>query len=364
MPTLRPAAPDRNARTRSFATILAVLCITAVQAGCGASAEPSSVRIALLPVTEAVDGTWEWTPTCRVGPRSPAGCEASAPAIGTAQLAGNAWNLGGGADTTGAVRMSLSSAGGLQLEGDLSSAPPCTHPTCIAPEANTWVRGYPSVLYGIDQCNAATSPPQSPGLQLPMRVGSIPSSLIGSTTYTAQTSQITYTIAYDLWLNPSDTKTPCRTDGTLEVMVWTDHDARSLLPDSMRTANASIPYSVDGSAKSGDDAWRVYVSNVFPEGRTAPWGGTVWLVLDEAHSVKAGSVSVDLSVALAAVGGLLRDVYGWSDFASSYWLDTIAFGIEFGPDSGHLHGSEPIDFAMDLTAYCLEVGTTVAAAGC
>jgi hypothetical protein len=226
------------------------------------------------------------------------------------------------------------------------------------------VRGYPSVLYGIDQCNAATSPPQSPLLQLPMRVGSIPASLVGSTTYSADASQITYTIAYDLWLNPSDTTTPCRTNGTLEVMVWTDHDAEARLPDSIRTANASIPFAVNGVAQSGDDAWAVYATNVYPDGKTAPWGGTVWFVLDAAHSVKSGSVSVDLSVVLDAVGGLLRDVYGWNDFASNYWLDTIAFGMEFGPADGDLYGSGPIDFAMDLTSYCLEGGTTVTDARC
>jgi hypothetical protein len=349
--------------TRSLAVILAALCVATTLGACG-NDEESRVRIALLPYARASGGVWEWTAACRVGPRSPTGCAASGPDVGPVQLAGNAWNLGGGADATGSVRMSVSSSGGLEVKGDLSSAPPCTHSTCLAPEANTWVRGFPSVLYGIDQCNAATSPPQSPLLKLPMRVGSIPSSLIGTTTYTADASEITYTVAYDMWLNPSDTKTPCRTNGTLEVMVWTDHDAESRLPDSMRTANASIPYAVDGVAKSGDNAWAVYVSNVFPKGETAPWGGTVWFVLDAAHSVKSGTISVDLSVALAAVGGLVRDLYGWSDFASNYWLDTIAFGVEFGPDNGDTYGAGRTDFALNLTSYCLEVGTTASEAGC
>jgi hypothetical protein len=147
-------------------------------------------------------------------------------------------------------------------------------------------------------------------------------------------------------------------------MVWTDHDTESLLPDSMRTANATVPFAVDGEEQSGENAWAVYVTNVFGDGDTAPWGGTVWLVLDAEHRVESGTVSVDLGGALAAVGGLLHDVYGWTDFASTYWLDTIAFGVEYGPADGELYGAGPIDFSMDLTAYCIETGTTVSAAEC
>jgi hypothetical protein len=256
------------------------------------------------------------------------------------------------------------SNGGLDLEGDLSSAPPCTDATCVAPEANTWVRGFPSVLYGINQCHAGTSPPQSPDLQLPARVESIPSSLVGITSYDARASQITYTVAYDLWLSPSDTETPCQTDGTLEVMVWTDYAAQALLPDGMRVGRASIPYAVDGISDAGFETWSVFVSNVFEDGRTAPWGGTIWLVLDAAEVVPSGSVTVDLTAALSAVGSVLQNNYGWSEFASGYWLDTIAFGIEFGPQNADPYGAGPTDFSMSLTEFCLEVRSTVSSASC
>ena len=364
MAVLSTVHPPSTVRRRALAVVLASLCVMATLGACGKDEGPSHARIALLPNVSAAGGMWEWTSTCRVGPRSASGCAASGPGLGPAQLAGNAWNLGGAAETTGSVRMSVNSSGALEMKGDLSSAPPCTTSSCLAPEANTWVRGFPSVLYGIDQCNAATSPPQSPDLPFPMQVRSIPPNLIGTATYDAQAAKVTYNVAYDMWLNPSDTSTPCRTNGTLEVMVWTDHDAQSRLPDSMRTANASIPYAVDGDAQSGENAWSVYVSNVFPNGETAPWGGTVWFVLDPKHSVKNGTISVDLSVALAAVGGLVRDVYGWRDFADSYWLDTIAFGVEFGPDNADPYGAGPAEFAVNFTSYCLEIGTKVSAAGC
>src|SRR2546423_935588 len=83
---------------------------------------------------------------------------------------------------------------------------------------------------------------------------------------------------------------------------------------------ATVPFAVNGVVDTGNQAWSVYVNNVYEKGRTAPWGATVWLVLDAAHIVKNGSVSVDLSTALDAVGALLQNNYGWSNFGSNYWL--------------------------------------------
>ena len=159
-PLTSTARPKHRLRVRTFAAMLNVAWITAALVACG-DAEEASGRINLLPFAEANGDAWAWSSACRAGPHGATGCEAAGPTLGPSQLAGNPWNLGGD-QATGSVRMSVNSAGGLEVHGDLSSAPPCTDPTCIAPEANTWVRGYPSVLYGIDQCNASTSPPQSP----------------------------------------------------------------------------------------------------------------------------------------------------------------------------------------------------------
>jgi hypothetical protein len=137
-----------------------------------------------------------------------------------------------------------------------------------------------------------------------------------------------------------------------------------LLPDGMKVGTTTVPFAVNGTVDPGNQAWSVYVNNVYEKGRTAPWGGTVWLVLDAAHTVKNGSVSVDLSAALTAVGTLLENNYGWSNFGSNYWLDTIAFGAEFGPENGDPYGAGPTQFALNLTSYCLEVRTTVSAAAC
>jgi hypothetical protein len=260
--------------------------------------------------------------------------------------------------------MSVDRSGGLQVNGDLLAAPPCTDATCIAPQANTWVRGYPSLLYGIDQCNAKTSPTAAARLSLPTQVQSIPANLVGTTTYDARPANVTYDVAYDMWLNPSGTKTPCRTDGTLEVMVWTDYNASALLPRSLQAGTTSIPFAVNGAVDPGNQAWSVYANNVFAKGHTVPWGGTVWLVLDPGRVVKRGTVTVDLGAALNAAGTLLQNNYRWSDFANNYWLDTISFGMEFGPANGEPYGSGPAKFALNLSSYCLEARTTVSAAAC
>jgi hypothetical protein len=342
---------------------VAIVTVAAGLAACGSSSVPHH-RITLVPNAQIAEAAWDWTSACRVGPRTSTGCADAGPVLGPSQLAGNAWNLGGSTATGGSVRMSVDRAGGLDLSSDLTAAPPCTDSTCIAPQANTWVRGYPSVLYGVDQCNATTSPPQAAELRLPIKVRTIPSDLIGRTTYAVQAPSVTYDVAYDLWLNPSDTTTPCRTDGTLEVMVWTDYDAASLLPDSLRMGTATIPFAVDGHVDEGRDAWIAYATNISGGGRTAPWGGTVWLVLDRSHTVTSGSIAVDLSAALAAAGRVVQDHFGWSSFADTYWLDTIAFGMEFGPSGGDPYSAGPTPFSMDLPVYCLDVGTTVAAADC
>jgi hypothetical protein len=147
-------------------------------------------------------------------------------------------------------------------------------------------------------------------------------------------------------------------------MIWTGYDARSLLPDSLKVGTTTVPFTVHGTAKPGYQAWSVYVNNVYRAGHTAPWGGTVWLVLNAADATNRGAVTVDLSTALASVGKLLQGNYGWAPLASSYWLDTIAFGMEFGPQNGDPYGAGPTDFSLGLSSYCLQAATTVSGATC
>jgi Glycosyl hydrolase family 12 len=319
--------------------------------------------VTLLPDPAASGHVWHWTVQCPFGPATTAGCEHAGPVVGAAQLTGDGWNLGGSGNP-GSLDMSVSSRGAVTITAGFASAPPCTAATCLAPSAFTWVRGYPSVLYGINQCHADTSPPQSRLLPLPMRLASIGPRLIGVTAYSTNTARVTYDVAYDLWLHDTSTKRPCRSEGTLEIMVWTDYADRALLPGGMQVATASAPFAVDGVTRTGARAWSVYASNIDAAGRTAPWGGTLWFVLDRADTVSHGRVSVDLSAVLSAAELLLQDNYGWPRLGRRYWLDTASFGVEFGPANAGATDPGPARFSVQISAYCLDVQSTLATAAC
>ena len=117
-------------------------------------------------------------------------------------------------------------------------------------------------------------------------------------------------------------------------------------------------------AKTGTNAWSTYVLNVHRSGRTSPYGGTIFLVLNAGDVVPAGTVSVDVTKALSAVGSLLEKDYGWNDFASHYWLDTIPFGMEVGPTNAQPWGNGSTDFTLRLASYCFGLNATVAHPKC
>jgi hypothetical protein len=363
----RFAAPLKSVARRGHGRSLTAAAITVLTAplllaACG-SADPPRPDVALLPDTGASGHVWSWTAQCPFGPTASQGCRRAGPVLGFAQLNGDEWNLGGSANA-GSVDMSVGASGAVTIAGNLARTPPCTETTCVAPSAYSWVRGYPDVLYGINQCYGSTSPPQSPRLPLPMRLGSIPPHLIGVTAYSAQTSQVTYDVSYDLWLHDTGTKQPCRSQGTLEIMVWTDYDARALLPVSMQVGTANIPSAVNHAARPVTQLWAIYASDMYRGGRTAPWGGTLWFVPAQADVVGHGLVTVDLSAVLSTAGLILQQDYGWPALGQRYWLDTVPFGVEFGPPSGNPMDTGPSRFSVQISAYCLDVRSTVLDAAC
>jgi len=223
------------------------------------------------------------------------------------------------------------------------------------------VRGYPSVVYGLDQCHAATSAPESARLPLPAQVAALHSSLVGTTSYRIRAPSSTYDLAYDLWLNPSATREPCLTDGTIEIMVWLDYDQQAL---GTSLTSVTVPFAVDGHAQRGADMWWLSADNIGTDGSTSPWGGTLWFVLKRPHVVERGTVSVDLSAVLAAAGSFLQQNYGWQGFEQHYWLDTVPFGIEFGPQNASPSAADPVRFSLALHSYCLDEDATIADASC
>ncbi len=354
----------RSRHFRPRPRLLLVACAVACLLSACGQGQGGASGLNLLPVSTAKGHVWKWDALCPYSPRTAGACAGAGPDIGPVQLSGDEWNLGGGTATPGSLAMSVGATGALAVQGAFPTTPPCTDAKCIAPRAYTWVRGFPSVLYGFNQCHGSTSPRVSPLLPLPMRVSAIPADLIGSTAYSLRKPRATYDIAYDLWLNKSATKEPCQTNGTVEVMVWFDYDRLALLPGSMEVAEATIPFAVNGITNSGKQAWGVFTSNLYRGGRTAPWGGTIWFIVNAADRVGSGSVRVDLSSVLSAAGTLLQNRYGWRNFRHSYWLDTIPFGMEYGPEDGTLSGSGSSYFSLKLSSYCLEAATTLSHTRC
>src|SRR5271165_1695209 len=161
---------NQPAKRRSRFSPVIAMCVLVTLLGACAQTDAGPARVSLLP-DPAVNGeAWDWTARCHFGPYAHKACEASGPYLGAAQLNGDEWNLGGGTATAGSLDMSVSSPGALAVHGDFPSTPPCTEATCLAPSANTWVRGYPNVLYGFNQCRTTSPPPESRILPLPMEV--------------------------------------------------------------------------------------------------------------------------------------------------------------------------------------------------
>src|SRR5262249_38301311 len=142
------------------------------------------------------------------------------------------------------------------------------------------------------------------------------------------------------------------------------YSARAPLPPSLQVGTATIPFAVDGAVRSATRPWTIYASNIERDGRTAPWGGTLWFVPDRADVARSGRVSVDLSAVLWSAEHLLQENYGWPALGQHYWLDTASFGVEFGPPSGNPADSAATSFSARISAYCLDARSNVLDARC
>ena len=126
----------------------------------------------------------------------------------------------------GTVGMSISS-GGTSWSGGISRTRlPARTPTA-SPRRRTPGARLPECAQRHQPVQRRYLTAPSPTFPLPARVDAIAPDLIGSTSYSADPADATYDIAYDLWLNDCSTRTPCRTSGTIEVMVWTAYDDRA-----------------------------------------------------------------------------------------------------------------------------------------
>ena len=363
VPTVRATPPPRRG-----AALLSLCLLCALASGCSAPASEGHASppahplvLTLLPDLSAGGRSWDWTASCPEVPSGPTGCTSQDPDLGSAQVNGDLWNLGTGGPTPGTLAMSVDAAGVLRVQGDFPSTPPCNGSRC--PVA-TWVRGFPNVAYGVDQCSPGLSPPGSASFTLPIRLSAIRHDLIATTGYSPPPAGVTYDISYDMWLNRTR-DTECQTNSTVEIMVWTDYSAGAPPPASLLvTSSATLPFAVNGVVNAGTDGWSMYVTGMDRTASNPLEGGTVWLVPNTPLLPDGGVIGIDLSSAFVDVADLLQSNYGWSTFAQTYWLDTVPFGMEFGPSSGASTDAGQSDFSLDLSSFCLGTGLTLAEAIC
>ncbi len=300
------------------------------------SADASSApkTISVFPKSKST-GSWEWNSACRFVPIGSRGCEGGDPIFGPVVLNGDLWNLG--SKGSGSAVMKISSNGDLNTTATFSSTPEVS--------SQTWVLGFPNVSYGISPQAASDSPKPSAALPLPMKISSLPTNLIASSSYKLTgTSSVRYDLAYDTWLEPQhQVVTPRR--GTIELMVWTA-DGNGALPPGFRE-NVSMSYAANGVTQTAP--WGVYIVNGDEAQAT---NTTVYLILTK--PITDGKVSVDFTRALRQMEAALTkyDPKHWSSF-SNYYLDTIPLGSEFGRIPGK---SAVGPYTWDLYDYKLEVG--------
>ena len=132
-------------------------------------------------------------------------------------------------------------------------------------------------------------------------------------------------------------------------MVWTDYDAASLLPDAMKVGTATIPFAVERPRQARERSVVGIRQQRLPE-RTYGAMGRHGLARPRfgARRQKGRGARRPQRCARRRRHVCSEQNYGWRDFESNYWLDTIAFGMEFGPENADPYGDGPTHFSLDL----------------
>ncbi len=204
------------------------------------------------------------------------------------------------------------------------------------------VAGYPNVGYGQSLWGGRDA--ATPPLSLPMQVSHLPEPTWALTDYGLRSGQTEFPIdiAYDLWLSAAPaprnaSNLPGASAGDVEVMAWVYNDG-SHAPAGHRIASLNLPTWVNGRDVSTTQ-WTVFVC---PASQCVAWP-VVSFVFGYGSGVAGGSVGVDLRA-------LLTDISSTPPL-SSYYLDQISLGAEFGYKSAS-------GFAWDVSDYCYLFATT------
>ena len=169
-----------------------------------------------------------------------------------------------------------------------------------------------------------------------MRLDSVPPQLTGVTAYSAQTSQVTYDITYDLWLQPDGTTRPCRSRARLRSSS-DRYSARALLPASLQVGTATIPLAVDRVIRRARSPGRSTPATSM-ERTDRSVGRHPWFVPSEGDIVRPRPRERRSECGASRRRPPPARQLRLARARPGYWLDTASFGIEYGPPSG-----DPLD---------------------
>lgn len=238
-----------------------------------------------------------------------------------------------------------------------------------AAAASPGIVGYPEFQYGPKPwCARAPCPsaPESPALELPEKVVTLPS-IYGVLSYRFGPSRGPtageFDLAFDLWLTRA--YLPARAGpGDVELMVWLDYHGTDLLPGPPEGRFAA-PADVNGSWT--DPTWLDYVQDGGPSSPAGHWT-VVYLILED--PIGSGTVGLDLTQLIDRAGTILTVTApgpwaaasdaGIAGFGGLY-LNDVEIGSEFRPDAP----GGPVLYEWTLSAYCLETrsGAALPASG-
>ena len=272
--------------------------------------------------------------------------------LGRAQLNGDEWNLGVTTPAEGDVRMSMTPTGGLTVRGELPVAPPCTAATCLAPSANTWVH----------ECTPMSRTARTRAGPPPRRRATQPC-----------VSRSRSARSRPTWSEPPRTPRRCRRPPTTSPTTCGSTPPARNPPAERKGRSRSCCGPITTGRRSfprprwqppaSPMPWMALSVTARTPGRpmsstftgrecTSPYGGTVFLVLDAGDVVPAGTVSVDVTKALSAVGSLLAQDYGWriSPPATGWTPCLLAWRWDLRTQPW---GTGSTDFTLRLASYCL-----------
>lgn len=282
----------------------------------------------LNPPSAPTPWLWTWNPQYPTTSVQSSGT--SNPQVGLLTLGGDLWNLSS---------LPKLSAGSVEMSYGDRLAAAVDFARTLPKNPIVKIVGYPNIEYGHNLFATQGNTTAQRPLSIPMLVNQLPD-FIAVTAYSIsdlKPAGLPMDFSYDIWLtNDQWHSTGVGGPGVVEIMVWLYESNLSPASDLLSSpTSVSLPTWINGSVSVR--TWNIYVCKYICLGHPV-----VSMVLST--PVKSGAVGVDIpnfiSEALAVLGG--------QEQSSSYYLEAIDLGSEFG----YVLPTTAAIFDWNLSHYC------------